>query len=116
MVHNESVNVWSHLIGVLFFFGLIYYTFIYMAPPDVTAAHSSYLDGIFQSPWGWFSDSRQARSRDSAILSNLLNQAFRSEGEEGFEINDRLEQENKGMTSEESSLLSNYNALGNKSY
>lgn len=33
--HNESTNVWTHLIGVFIFIGLIIYTSIYMAPPGV---------------------------------------------------------------------------------
>ena len=33
MIHNETVNVWSHLIGVIFFILLISYTYVYMVPP-----------------------------------------------------------------------------------
>jgi len=33
MLHNESVNVWSHLLGVLLFIGLIFHTFHFKAPP-----------------------------------------------------------------------------------
>lgn len=32
MLHNESVNVWSHLIGVGCFIGLFIYTVIYLSP------------------------------------------------------------------------------------
>ncbi|CDW83122.1 adiponectin receptor protein [Stylonychia lemnae] len=32
MLHNESVNVWSHLIGVGCFIGLLIYTLIYLSP------------------------------------------------------------------------------------
>jgi len=32
MLHNESVNVWSHLVGVLIFVGLIVYTIIQLGP------------------------------------------------------------------------------------
>jgi adiponectin receptor len=32
MLHNESVNVWSHLIGVGFFIGLLIYTLIVLNP------------------------------------------------------------------------------------
>lgn len=35
MVHNESINVWSHLLGAFFFLCLILYTFYYMAPPGL---------------------------------------------------------------------------------
>lgn len=37
MVHNESINVWSHLIGAICFVVLIAYTFTYMAPPALDA-------------------------------------------------------------------------------
>ena len=30
IIHNESVNVWSHLIGAIFFFFLIWYTIIFI--------------------------------------------------------------------------------------
>jgi hypothetical protein len=33
MIHNETVNVWSHLIGVLVFIGLIVYTALWRAHP-----------------------------------------------------------------------------------
>jgi len=33
MLHNESVNVWSHLFGVSLFIFLIFYTVVYLAPP-----------------------------------------------------------------------------------
>lgn len=32
MLHNESVNVWSHLIGVACFIGLLIYTIITLSP------------------------------------------------------------------------------------
>lgn len=32
MLHNESVNVWSHLIGVGCFIGLLIYTLIVLSP------------------------------------------------------------------------------------
>jgi hypothetical protein len=32
MLHNESVNVWSHLIGVGFFIGLLIWTLIFLSP------------------------------------------------------------------------------------
>ena len=35
MLHNESVNVWSHLIGVTMFICLIVYTVVYLAPPGL---------------------------------------------------------------------------------
>lgn len=32
MLHNETINVWSHLIGVGCFIGLMIYTLIYLSP------------------------------------------------------------------------------------
>ena len=34
ILHNESVNVWSHLCGSIAFVALIFYTVIYLAPPS----------------------------------------------------------------------------------
>jgi hypothetical protein len=34
-LHNESVNVWSHIAGAFVFIGLIFYTLLYLAPPGV---------------------------------------------------------------------------------
>ena len=35
MIHNESVNIWSHLLGAIFFVGMILYTSHFMAPPGL---------------------------------------------------------------------------------
>ena len=35
MIHNETVNVWSHLIGALFFIYLVFYVLLYMQPPSI---------------------------------------------------------------------------------
>jgi adiponectin receptor len=43
MVHNESVNVWSHLIGATLFVLLIVYTSIYVAPPSIYTTDASDL-------------------------------------------------------------------------
>lgn len=32
MLHNESVNVWSHLIGVAIFIGLLFWTIFQLSP------------------------------------------------------------------------------------
>ena len=31
MIHNESINVWTHLIGLLFIFVLFFYTAYYIS-------------------------------------------------------------------------------------
>ena len=31
MWHNETINIWSHLLGAIFFFGLIFYTSIFVS-------------------------------------------------------------------------------------
>ena len=36
MIHNETVNVWSHLIGALVFIYLFCYTVVYMTPPSLS--------------------------------------------------------------------------------
>ena len=54
MIHNETVNIWSHLLGVLLFFILIYQTLIYKAPP---AMHNSDLNS-------WFENKIFAREKD----------------------------------------------------
>ncbi|CDW78745.1 adiponectin receptor protein [Stylonychia lemnae] len=51
MIHNESVNVWSHIFGVILFIGLILYTVVYLAPPKVNGTileniHSSWLNNL----------------------------------------------------------------------
>lgn len=30
MLHNESINIWSHIMGVLFFIGLLVWTIVYL--------------------------------------------------------------------------------------
>ena len=52
MLHNESVNVWSHLIGVGCFIGLFIYTLIYLTPlasyfsQSTAVAYRSSLDAL----------------------------------------------------------------------
>ena len=40
MIHNESCNVWSHLIGALYFLFMLVYVLMYMQPPSVE--HNDY--------------------------------------------------------------------------
>ena len=35
MVHNETVNVWSHLIGSLIFIGMVFYVLVYLPPTSL---------------------------------------------------------------------------------
>lgn len=37
-IHNETVNVWSHIFGAMIFVGLIFYTLIFLAPPGIHGA------------------------------------------------------------------------------
>ena len=55
MVHNETVNVWTHLIGVVFFILLITYTYIYMAPHSKAGSL-------------WYPDLNHTRKMDSELL------------------------------------------------
>ena len=48
ILHNESVNVWSHLCGSVVFMVLIFYTVIYMAPPSTI--YGSTLERWMYSP------------------------------------------------------------------
>ena len=58
MIHNETVNIWTHLIGVTFFICLILYTSIYMVPPNTSQV--------------WYPDHVTTRKRDSELLINHL--------------------------------------------
>lgn len=63
MLHNESVNVWSHLVGVFIFITLIFYTFVSKEPPSLnTNAYAS----------GWYDDFT-SKDRDQAYLGSLIN-------------------------------------------
>ena len=35
MLHNESVNVWSHFMGMIFFMYMLYYVLAYLQPPSI---------------------------------------------------------------------------------
>ena len=35
MMHNETINVWSHLIGSLIFIGMIFYVLIFLSPTSL---------------------------------------------------------------------------------
>jgi hypothetical protein len=62
MLHNESVNVWSHLIGAFFFVFLILNTYLYLAPPGMN--HAEFKD--------WDRDFSYARERDTAALMTAI--------------------------------------------
>jgi predicted membrane channel-forming protein YqfA (hemolysin III family) len=32
MLHNETVNVWTHFFGFLMFLGMVFYVIVWMAP------------------------------------------------------------------------------------
>lgn len=80
MLHNESVNVWTHLIGAIMFICLIGYTFTYMAPPAIESP-SLATRSLFNIQ-GWFSDGLLARDRDSAALGSLLSLENSSESDD----------------------------------
>ena len=48
ILHNESVNVWSHLCGSIAFIILIFYTVIHLAPPSIL--HENNLERWMYSP------------------------------------------------------------------
>lgn len=76
ILHNESVNVWSHLIGAICFVLLILYTFTHMAPPHHDFAQEKTLFNI----QGWFADSLFARNRDTATFGSMLNDSSADNG------------------------------------
>jgi adiponectin receptor len=39
-LHNQTCNVWSHLLGVPVFLALALYTYLFIAPEDVRFIHS----------------------------------------------------------------------------
>ena len=43
MIHNETLNVWSHLIGALFFSFLVFYVLIYLHP---TSLHENEMTSL----------------------------------------------------------------------
>jgi len=76
MVHNESVNVWSHLIGAICFIGFIIYTFNFMAPPSLGDLEEGLL--MKAHHLGWFSNATSARQRDAENLSFMLKSGHES--------------------------------------
>mmetsp|Transcript_27327 Transcript_27327/g.36566 ORF Transcript_27327/g.36566 Transcript_27327/m.36566 type:complete len:104 (+) Transcript_27327:297-608(+) len=38
MLHNESMNIWSHLLGALGFLSLVFYVLIYLQPTSLHEA------------------------------------------------------------------------------
>ena len=56
MLHNETLNVWSHLIGALLFLYMVFYVFFFMGP---TSLHGS--DNMIAR---WSTDFDQGRFDD----------------------------------------------------
>jgi predicted membrane channel-forming protein YqfA (hemolysin III family) len=71
MSHNETVNVWTHILGVFVFIGLIVYTTVYMAPPG----HLNPAPGSLASRWLYDSTAMQshAASRLDEFLTQIRN-------------------------------------------
>ena len=67
MVHNESVNVWTHLLGVFIFIALIMYTFIYLAPPGL---YRSVTDPV---SYRWLTDVSHAKEKAGSFYSDIAN-------------------------------------------
>ena len=76
MVHNESVNVWSHLLGAICFLGFIIYTFNFMAPPSLGDIQLGSL--MMPHHHGWFSNATNAKQRDAENLSSMLKSGHNS--------------------------------------
>lgn len=46
MVHNETMNIWSHLLGALSFLGVVFYVIVYLQPVslhDTKPMHERWL-------------------------------------------------------------------------
>ena len=59
ILHNETVNIWSHIFGVCLFIGLIIYTVVYLSPPG----YSKEISHGFVDGW---SDTCEERSKINA--------------------------------------------------
>lgn len=57
MLHNESVNIWTHLFGVFLFVGLMAYTMVYLAPPGI---YSPATESVTTK---WFQDATTLEQR-----------------------------------------------------
>ena len=92
MLHNESVNVWSHLIGAIFFFFLIWYTTIFItnlqtqisttrelnrvSPNNILEESTRYVDqGTMCRPW-WFDLPNKYDERIRKRYLNSINDSF----------------------------------------
>lgn len=71
ILHNESVNVWSHLFGVLLFIILIFYTFVSKEPPSLDNNMNTNMSNLAYAP-GWYDD-LTSKDRDQALLGTLIN-------------------------------------------
>lgn len=58
MIHNETMNVWSHLIGALLFSGMVVYIIMFLSP---TSLHNS--DSLVQ---------RWSQGFDTGRFDNLM--------------------------------------------
>jgi hypothetical protein len=72
-LHNESVNVWTHMFGLSIFIMLIIHTCLYLAPP-----------GIYKRMTGdlidrWTLGTTDGHGRSSEIFSNILGNLSREE-------------------------------------
>jgi hypothetical protein len=64
LIHNESFNIWSHLLTAILFIWFIIYTAIYMAPPGIFSNNNLYER--------WSNDISHANQRNSLILSEFM--------------------------------------------
>eukprot|EP00347_Sterkiella_histriomuscorum_P005178 403357598 len=66
LLHNESVNVWSHIFGVCLFIILVGYTIVYMAPPGIHGSSGN------QYGMTWFREFGSTDSRTQFLLNDKL--------------------------------------------
>ena len=81
MLHNESVNVWSHLLGAIFFFLMLPYVVLYMQPPSILDLNTAekwinaFDVGMLDSEVCFASqplNNQQCKSVESQLLDDLL--------------------------------------------
>ena len=66
MLHNESVNVWTHFLGAVIFIYFIINSYFQLAPPGIYTK----LSGLVSDPWSsseWF-----AFNRTSILVANIV--------------------------------------------
>ena len=65
LIHNESVNVWSHLIGAIFFFFMIWYTIIFITNIQTQISNIRSDASLFANK------AKELKNEDPDIMNNI---------------------------------------------